>query len=213
MKNGHKYPGKHNQSTLRTSPNLKPLQPKAQLLIIWKALIEYVGNNIRAGRSVNIKKFGAFTYDCQTELPKIASRSISPQIDLFEQRQQRKNIHHLKPCFVVDPDLQYHLYRYPGKEEITPAISQHSIYQKGFRTIYANPVPVAAAACLGKDVVVDALNTIFLSVKDLIKDNKNINLAFGFCNVRCNGRNLSVCFEDGLKKSIGDAQFENNMVR
>jgi len=70
----------------------------------------------------------------------------------------------LKPVFVVDGNLQYHLVRYPGKEEISPAISQHSIYQKGFRTIYANPVPVAAAACLGKDVVVDAMNTIFLAV-------------------------------------------------
>jgi nucleoid DNA-binding protein len=71
LANGHKYPGKHNQSTQRTSPNLKPLQPKAQFIIIWKALIEYVGNNIRAGRSVNIKKFGCFTFNVQTELPKI----------------------------------------------------------------------------------------------------------------------------------------------
>ena len=53
------------------------------MLIIWKALIEYVENNIKAGRSVNIKKFGSFTYDCQTELPKIAKRSISPKVDIF----------------------------------------------------------------------------------------------------------------------------------
>ncbi len=63
MKNGAKYPGKHNQSTMRTAPNMKPLQPKAQMLIIWKALIEYLQNNIQAGRSVNIKRFGAFTYN------------------------------------------------------------------------------------------------------------------------------------------------------
>ena len=43
-------------------------------------------------------------------------------------RTERANIHHLKPVFVVDPNLQYHLVRYPGKEEISPAISQHSIY-------------------------------------------------------------------------------------
>ena len=98
------------------------------MLIIWKSLIEYIGENVRAGRSVNIKKFGSFTYDIQTELPKIANRSISPKVDIFTQRQERKNIHHLKPVFVVDPDLQYHLVRYPGKEEISPAISQHSIY-------------------------------------------------------------------------------------
>ena len=86
------------------------------MLIIWKALIEYVGNNIKAGRSVNIKKFGSFTYDVLTELPKIASRSISPKVDIFTQRAERKNVHHLKPKFVVDPNLQYHLVRYPGKE-------------------------------------------------------------------------------------------------
>ena len=92
-------------------------------MIIWKALIEYVGENIKAGMSVNIKKFGCFTFNVQTELPKIAKRSISPTIDLHAHKEQRKNIHHLKPVFVVDPDLQYHLVRYPGKEEISPSVS------------------------------------------------------------------------------------------
>ena len=58
-----------------------------------------------AGRSVNVKNFGAFTYDVTTELPKIASRNASPKIDLFTQRIERKNIHHMKPVFVVDPTL------------------------------------------------------------------------------------------------------------
>merc|ERR1712025_1246381 len=75
LKNGDKYPGKHNASTQRTSPSMKPLQPKAQYLIIWKSFIEYVHENLQAGRSVNIKKFGCFTFNCQTELPKIADRS------------------------------------------------------------------------------------------------------------------------------------------
>ena len=90
---------------MRTSPNLKPLQPKAQMLIIWQALIQYIENNVRAGKSVNVKKFGCFTFDCETELPKIASRSISPKADIFTQRMERKNIHHLKPAFVVNEDL------------------------------------------------------------------------------------------------------------
>lgn len=178
-------------------------------MIIWKALIEYVGENIRAGRSVNIKKFGCFTFNVQTELPKIATRNASPKVDIFTQRQERKNIHHLKPVFVVDPNLQYHLVRYAGKEEISPSISQHSIYQKGYRTIYANPVPVAAAAALGVDVVKDALNTLFLAIQDLIKYDKNIDLAFGFCNVRITGRNLKTVFLDDLNKTIGSAQFED----
>jgi hypothetical protein len=134
-------------------------------------------------------------------------------VDIFTQRQERKNIHHLKPVFVVDPLIQYHLVRYNGKEEISPSISQHSIYQKGFRTIYANPVPVAAASCLGVDVVNDALNTLFLAIQDLIKLDKNIDLAFGFCNVRFLSRNLKVAFLPDLNQTIGSAQFEDKMIR
>jgi hypothetical protein len=86
-------------------------------------LIEYIGNNIGVGKSVNLKNFGAFTYNVTTELPKIAMRSISPKVDIWTQRMERKNVHHLKPVFVIDPILQYHLVRYKGKEEISPAIS------------------------------------------------------------------------------------------
>ena len=188
---------------------MKPLQPKAQYILIWKALIEYVGENIKAGKSVNVKKFGCFTYNIQTELPKIAGRNTSPKTDIFTQRVERKNIHHLKPVFVVDPQLQYHLVRYNGKEEISPSNSQNSPYQKGFRCIYANPVPVAAAACLGVDVVTDGLNTLFLAIQDLIKYDKDIDLAFGFCNVRFLSRNLKVVFLKDLHQTIGSAQFEN----
>ena len=205
LKNGPKYPGKHNASTERTSSNLKPLQPKAQYVIIWKSLIEYINQNVQAGRSVNVKKFGCFSYNVQTELPKIAQRTASPKVDIFTQRQERKNIHHLKPVFVVDPVIQYHLVRYKGKEEISPAKSQHSIYQNGFRCIYANPVPVAAASCLGVDVVQYALNTLFLAIQDLIKQDKDIDLAFGFCNVRFMSRNLKTVFKSDLNQTIGSA--------
>jgi nucleoid DNA-binding protein len=52
------------------------------MLIIWRGFIEYLGNNLRAGKSVYIKKFGTFTFDIETELPKIASKSLSPAFDL-----------------------------------------------------------------------------------------------------------------------------------
>ncbi len=45
------------------------------MLIIWKSLVEYLNENLRAGKSINIRKFGAFTFDIQTELPKIAMQS------------------------------------------------------------------------------------------------------------------------------------------
>lgn len=51
-------------------------------MIVWKSMIEYLGNNLRSGRSVYIKKFGAFTFDINTELPRIATKSINPKTDL-----------------------------------------------------------------------------------------------------------------------------------
>lgn len=134
-------------------------------------------------------------------------------MSIFEKRADRANIHHLKPVFVVDPKIKYHLKRYPGKEEISPAISQHSIYQKGYRTIYANPVPVANGACMGKDVTQDALNTFFLAIVDLIKYDKNVDLALGFCNIRMVGKSLSFVFKDGLVQSIQAPTFETQMIR
>ena len=86
------------------------------------------------------------------------------------------------------------------------------MYQKGFRCIYANPVPVAAAACLGVDVVTDGLNTLFLAIQDLIKKDIDIDLAFGFCNVRFLSRNLKVAFLPELSKTIGGAQFDEKMI-
>lgn len=47
------------------------------MLIIWRGLVTYLDSNLRAGKSVNINKFGAFTFDVDTELPKIASRKIA----------------------------------------------------------------------------------------------------------------------------------------
>lgn len=66
------------------------------MIIIWKALIEYLNNNLRAGRSVNIKRFGSFTFDIDTALPRIATKTITPNTDLEDQRLDRKHIHTIK---------------------------------------------------------------------------------------------------------------------
>ena len=107
-----------------------------------------------------------------------------------------------RPCFVVDPQLRPHLTRYPGKEEIVPAKSQNSVFQKGFRMIYCNAVPIAAACLLGKDVVTDALNTLFLAIIDLVKYGKDINLQFGFCAIRIINKDLKVTFANNFVESI-----------
>ena len=66
------------------------------MMIVWKSLIEYLGTNLRSGKSVYIKGFGAFTFDIETELPRIANKSVSIKTDLEEQRLERKNIHRVK---------------------------------------------------------------------------------------------------------------------
>jgi hypothetical protein len=91
--------------------------------------------------------------------------------------------------------------------------SQHSIYQKGYKTIFANPVPIASGAALGTDVVRDALSTLWLALKDLIKQDKDINLAFGFCNVRFTARNMRAVFLKELNQEVSAPTFEDKMVR
>ena len=66
---------------------------------------------------------------------------------------------------------------------------------------------------LGTDVVKDTLSTIFLAIQDLIKYDKNIDLAFGFCNVRFTNRKLHTVFLDELNQSVGGAKFEEKMIR
>ena len=64
--------------------------------IIWRALITYLDNKLRSGASVNIKKFGAFTFDITTDLPNISRRQITADSDMGTEREGRKHVHHLR---------------------------------------------------------------------------------------------------------------------
>lgn len=145
LKNPKNYPGAHQTPAARTGAGSKPLESKAQLTIMWRALCEYIEEKLKSGKNVNVKGFGAFAFDIKTDLPRIAQRSINPLDKIDDQRKERKHIHSISPKFVVDPKLQYHLYHYPGKEQVEAAKSQYSIYQKGFQMIYCNPYPISAA--------------------------------------------------------------------
>ena len=79
--------------------------------------------------------------------------------------------------------------------------------------IYANPVPIAIACQLGKEVVDDTLKTIFLAIKDMIKFENNLLLQFGFANVSFVNRNLKTVFADFLTREIKDKEFETTMRR
>jgi hypothetical protein len=62
-------------------------------------------------------------------------------------------------------------------------------------------VPIAAACLLGKDVVTDALNTLFLAFTDLVKYNRDLNLQFGFAAIRIQGKALNVVFAKSFIES------------
>ena len=70
------------------------------MLIIWRALVTYLDNKLRAGQSVNIRKFGTFTFDIQTDLPRIATRQISPTSELGKDRKTRKHVHKVRYVFI-----------------------------------------------------------------------------------------------------------------
>jgi hypothetical protein len=73
----------HNNPTQRTNAFQKPLEPKAQMLIVWRGLVTYLDQQLRQGKSVNIKRFGAFTFDIDTDLPKIATKDFcSSMVDI-----------------------------------------------------------------------------------------------------------------------------------
>mmetsp|Transcript_39463 Transcript_39463/g.28537 ORF Transcript_39463/g.28537 Transcript_39463/m.28537 type:complete len:146 (-) Transcript_39463:147-584(-) len=79
--------------------------------------------------------------------------------------------------------------------------------------IYANPVPVANACQMGKDVVEDALKAICKAIIDLTMCDRDISLQMGFCNVRITDRKLKVIFADYLAKELSDKNFEGQMKR
>lgn len=132
--------------------------------------------------------------------------------ELYARRLKRKSRHHLKPVFIIDPRIAQHLTRFANKEEITKPNSQHSIYQKGHHTIYANILPVSVGCGMSKEVVRDSLETLFHVIIDLLKYHKNIDLAMGFCNIRMINRSMSYTFKDDLIREVKEPQFQHNTM-
>ena len=66
---------------------------------------------------------------------------------------------------------------------------------------------------MGADVTKDALNTLFRAIVDLIKYDKNVDLAMGFCNVRMVNKTLSVAIKQDLVQEVKAPKFEHQMIR
>lgn len=93
-----------------------------------------------------MKNFGAFTYEVETELPKLGFGYDKSKLkSMGELIVEKKSTHKLRPCFIIDNRFKKLLTRFKDKEELVKPKSQSSIFQKGFQMSYCNPIPIAAA--------------------------------------------------------------------
>jgi nucleoid DNA-binding protein len=208
------YPGKHQESQPRTVSSFKPLEPKSQLHVIFKALSEYIKENLSSGKSVNLKGFGAFSFEVDsTHVQPAMFSTIDFKKQLDEQRAERKHVHKIRPCFVADSKLKYFLSRFANKEEISAPKSQNSIYQQGFGMVFCNPGPIAAASYLGKETVAAAIQAFIEAVGNLTQLGYSLDIDFGFCKVKINNRNLSYNYKQDFSTTLNKTAFESKLKK
>lgn len=210
LSNPSRYPGSHSLPQPRSNPAVKPLEPASQIQLIWKATIEYIHEKLLEGKGVNIRGFGAFTFDIETKLAPVSS--INPSLgEISDQRMDRKHLHRNRPVFVPDPSLQRVLQRYHGKSQIEKPASQRSVFQQGFQMIFCNPVPVATACYLDKKVVQDTHNALFAAIKDFATLGRAINIPFDFAVIMINNYTLEVRFSSTFLQRTNDKRYETKM--
>jgi len=208
------YPGKHQESQPRTLSSFKPLEPKSQFHVIFKSLSEYIKENLASGKSVNVKGFGAFSFEIDSSHVEPAQFSqIDFKKQLDEQRAERKHVHKMRPCFIVDSKMKYLLSRYPNKEEISFAKSQNTVYQQGFGMVFCNATPIAASCYLGKEVVTSAINAFIEAVANLTQLGHNLDIDFGFARVKINNKNLSYTYQQNFSGSLNSTAFESKIKK
>jgi len=164
LANPKMYPGLHMSSQQRTSQGMPQLDPQRQMLLIWNAMCSYVQEVLDSGKSMNIRTFGSFTFE---PILYAGGHAKNPRGDKL----------HFRPCFLVAPELRKHLYRYPGKEEMT--MQEGSIYQQGCQMSFLNYVPIAAGTYLKEPVIRSSLQAFFSAVVDLLEGTGDSLLASG----------------------------------
>ena len=144
---------------------------------------------------MNLKGFGAFTYECKQTLPKLGINLEDAKHKNFDQLLlEKKSRHIMRPCFIIDTRFLPVLSRFKNKEEVTKPASQSSVYQKGINMTYCNPGPIAIGCYLKQNVVEDGLKAIFNALYDLISIGKNICIKTGFCNINFIDKNLTYSY-------------------
>lgn len=215
LKNPTIYPGRHLSPCERTNGSFKPLEAKSQLLVIWRATCEYIKEQFCKYKGINIRGFGAFTYEVRQTLPCLGINFNQAKQKSFQDLLlEKKSRHIMRPCFIVDQRFLPILTKFNNKEELSKPKSQSNIYQKGINMTYCNPIPIAAGCCLDPRVVEDGLKAIFNAVYNLISVGRDVILRTGFCNISFKQRDLTYSFSPEIINMVKDLRTsENKFIR
>ncbi|KAL8440080.1 hypothetical protein Efla_004064 [Eimeria flavescens] len=179
------YPGPHNSSHGRTDPDLLPLDPRRQLLLIWDCMCDWVRAQLENGR-------GSFTFERSVKQLPAAVRELN---------HVGKEVEVLEPCFIMAPELAAEVIRHHNVNKIEKNFFSCSIFQtKNMR--YLNPVAVAAACYLDTKVVASAFKAFFSAIRQLVMSNYDLILDCKFCVVRITNKKMSYSFEHSFKQEV-----------
>ena len=79
--------------------------------------------------------------------------------------------------------------------------------------IYCNPVPIAAASSLDKDVTESILSAFARSVLDLIELGKSLELTVGPCHIKIVNKNLTYNFVGNFSNHLNNTEYEKNLKK
>lgn len=184
------YPGPHNFTQERTDPDLLPLDPRSQLLLVWDCMCDWIKEQLQQGNGVTAKGFGSFTFER-------AVHQLPPSIP--ELNHVGKEAETVEPRFVMAAELAAEVHRQPTTNMLEKNHNKGSIFQtKNMK--FLNPVPIGAACYLETAVVASALRAFFSAIPQLIGNNYDLALDFKFCRVRIANKKMSCSFTASLKQ-------------
>mmetsp|Transcript_8989 Transcript_8989/g.8950 ORF Transcript_8989/g.8950 Transcript_8989/m.8950 type:complete len:89 (-) Transcript_8989:143-409(-) len=77
--------------------------------------------------------------------------------------------------------------------------------------IYCNPVPIAMACYLDKNIVKDTHNAIFKAIKDLAKLGRALHIPFDFAVISIQNLSLNAKFNQNFKRQVNEKTYEFKM--
>ncbi|KAL8275162.1 hypothetical protein Esti_000912 [Eimeria stiedai] len=173
----------------RTDPDLLPLDPRRQLLLVWDCMCEWIQEQLQNGRSVAVKGFGTFAFERSVKQNPPAVRELN---------HVGKEVESVHPRFVLAPELAAETLTHPTKNGLEKNYTGGSIFQaKNMQ--FLNFVPIAASCYLDTAVVASALKAVFSAIQNLARNSYDLVLQFKFCVVRLTNKTMSCTFDPSLK--------------